>query len=66
LREEASTIDERLHPGGLEPAGNLVGIEPYPMSPSEVRDAPLRDETADMTIGDAEMIGETGDVEQMR
>jgi hypothetical protein len=35
LREEASAVDERFDPGGLEPAGDLVGIEAY--APSQRR-----------------------------
>lgn len=43
LREEVSNIDERIDPGGLEPAGDLVGIKAYAPSPADVGDAALVD-----------------------
>jgi hypothetical protein len=66
LPEEASTVDERFHPGGLEPAGDLVGIEAYAPSPAEVGDAALVDEPADVTVRHAEVLSELRDVDQVR
>jgi hypothetical protein len=66
LPEEASTVDERFHPGGLEPAGDLVGMEAYAPSPAEVGDAALVDEPADVTVRHAEVLSELRDVDQVR
>lgn len=60
------SIDEWFDPGGLEPECNLVGIKAYALSPTKERDPTLRDEASHMTIGHAEMVGEPGDVQQMR
>lgn len=60
------SIDERLHPGGLEPAGDLVWVEAYAVAPAEIRDPPLVDQAADVTFGDTEMRGQAGHVEQVR
>ncbi len=66
LRGEGSAVDERFDPGGLEPAGDLVGIEAYAPAAADVGDPPLVDQAPDVAVGDAEVLGQLRDVEQMR
>jgi hypothetical protein len=64
--EEAVPIDERIHPGGLEPAGDLVWVEAYALPPAQIRDPPLGDQPADVAFGDTEVRSEARDIEQVR
>lgn len=66
LREEASNTDGGIDPGGLEPAGDLVGIEAYAPSPADVGDAALVDQAPDVPVGDAEVLGQGVDVDEAR
>lgn len=66
LREEASTVDEWFDPGGLEPTGDLVGMEAYAPPPPHLRDPPLIDQPPNVPVGYAEVLRELGDVDEMR
>lgn len=59
-------VDERLDPGGLEPASDVVGIKAYALSPLQKRNASFRDQTPNVSVGDPQVRGETGDVKQVR
>ena len=50
-------VDERFHPGGLEPAGDLDWVKAYALSPAQMRDSSLGDESADVAFGDTEVRG---------
>lgn len=48
----------------VEPDGYLVGIEADEAPDFDVRDAPLRNEPADVAVRDTELFGELVDVEE--
>ncbi len=49
---------------GVDPGGDLSGVEAEQVAPLDERDAPLGDEAADVADVDAEAVGQRGDVEQ--
>jgi hypothetical protein len=51
-------------PSTLEPDRDLGGVESYEATPSDVGDAPFRDEPANVALGYAEVFGKFGNAEQ--
>jgi hypothetical protein len=49
----------------VEPVGDLCWVEADELADLQVRDAPLGDEPADMAGGDAELLGELVDGEEV-
>jgi hypothetical protein len=54
------------HPLLVEPGLDIVGIEPNVVADLEIRDAPLLDEPADVTLAGSQLLSQLGDVDQLR
>jgi hypothetical protein len=52
--------------GVLEPRRDFFGVEPDQVTPFHERDPALGDQPTDVTLGLAEVLGDAGDVEQLR